>query len=409
LLLLTLLAAILGGAILNLMPCVFPVISIKALSLFKHHDQRKTLRREALFFSAGVILSFAALGAALAALRAGGAELGWGFQLQSPRMVLFLILLFFAMALNLSGVYEFGMFAQGAMSKTKNNATAFLSGVLAVAVASPCTAPFMGAALGFALTQPLAATLSIFIALGVGMALPYSLLAFFPMWAKYLPRPGVWMDDLKKILAFPLYATVAWLMWVLISQTNSGVALGAMFALCALALALWANQRRRAANMMSYRTAYAWLVLAIAALAAAVYFVAPAARFSASAQKTSASLVWQNYDPARIQELNAEGKTVFADFTAAWCVTCQINEKLALDDAAVQSAFEKHRIVLMRADWTNRDAQIEQTLARLGRNGVPVYVFYRPGKPPELLPELLRAQTVIDAIERTTETLNAKR
>jgi thiol:disulfide interchange protein DsbD len=392
--------AFVGGLILNLMPCVLPVLSIKVLGFAEHHDSRATMRREGLAYGAGVLATFAALALGLLALRAAGEQLGWGFQLQSPLFVALLALLFFVMALNLSGVFEFGNVAPASVRGwTSRNRTldAFGTGVLAVIIASPCTAPFMGAALGFALAQPPVETVAVFIALGVGMALPYVLLAWFPAWRRALPRPGAWMLRFKQLLAFPLYATVAWLAWVLGTQIDVDAVLRLAFALVAVALALWAWHAWRLGGRRG------WQVLALVALVGAAVVARPLATAGAadaasgrpSAAATSGP--WQSYSPDRFARLAAEGP-VFVDFTAAWCVTCQVNKRLVLSDPAVLDAMAARKVALVRADWTRRDPDITRALTALGRNGVPVYAFYRPGREPLLLPEVLTARMVVDAL-----------
>ncbi|MDR0770530.1 MAG: thioredoxin family protein [Burkholderiales bacterium] len=397
--------ALLGGVILNLMPCVFPIISLKVLGFVKHSDNRATLRREALAFSAGVMLTFVVLAGALLVLRAMGAQLGWGFQLQSPIVITGLALLFFVMALNFSGVFEFGALApSGWANWTARNRTldAFGSGLLAVIVASPCTAPFMGAALGYALTQNAATTLVIFAMLGLGMALPYALLAFFPAWQRLLPKPGAWMLRLRQLLAFPLYATVAWLAWVLGAQLGGDIELRLLLALVMVALALWAWHGYRMAFGAGPSVKMRWISATVIGIVTAGWLISPV--FFAATERTgqtgpsAQSVVWQPYSAAAVARENAAGKTVFVDFTAAWCVTCQANKKWVLDTDEVQRAFTEHGTVLMLADWTRYDPVITEALAALGRNGVPVYVFYRPGKPPHLLPELLQKGLVLDAL-----------
>ena len=389
-----------GGLLLNLMPCVFPVLSLKVIGFVEHHDAKRTMHREAVAFSIGVILSFVVLALALVGLRAAGEELGWGFQLQSPAVVAALALLFFLLALNLSGVFEFGMFVpSSAASFTAKNRTldAFASGVLAVIVASPCTAPFMGAAVGYAISQSIPVTLAVFIALGVGMALPYALFAWFPGWRKRLPRPGRWMERLKQFLAFPLYATVAWLAWVLGAQVDNDAVFRLALALVFVAIAGWAWRAFRASG------ARAWAGVALAGAASMAFVIAPlfatsAAGAQARATKADLAADWREFSPATVASLQASGQPVFVDFTAAWCVTCQVNKRLVLNDAEVRSAFARKNVALVRADWTRRDPQITQALAALGRNGVPVYVLYRPGKAPMLLPEVLNATLVHDAL-----------
>ena len=398
-LLFAVIAAFLGGMILNLMPCVLPVLSIKVLGFAEHHDSRATMRREGLAYGAGVLVTFVALAGVMLALRAAGEQLGWGFQLQSPVVVSALAVLFFVLALNLSGVFEFGQFAPSSvLSWASKNRTldAFGTGVLAVVIASPCTAPFMGAALGFALSQPAIETIAVFVALGAGMALPYVLLAWFPAWRRALPKPGAWMLRFKQLLAFPLYATVAWLAWVLGSQLDVDAVLRLAIVLIAVAFALWAWHVSR---MGSTRV---WKLVSLAALAGAVVvalpLAAPAPAESATARSPApGSVSWQGYSPARLAELAAAGP-VFVDFTAAWCVTCQVNKRLVLSDRALLDAFADRKVALVRADWTRRDADITRALAALGRNGVPVYVLYRPGREPLLLPEVLTTRIVYDAL-----------
>ncbi len=397
--------AFLGGIVLNLMPCVFPVLSIKALSLAAPgHGNREKLRLEGLSFGAGVIATFVALAAILLAFRAAGEQFGWGFQLQSPAMVTALALLFFVLALNLSGAFEFAtLVPSSAAGWTARNryVNSALSGVLAVVIASPCTAPFMGAALGFALAQPAALTLLVFVALGLGMALPFVLLTWFPGWRRMLPKPGAWMERLKQFLAFPLYATVAWLVWVLGAQVDNDAVVRLLVTLVVVAFALWAWRAYRFGAARAF-SAIAVLGLVAAAIVAWPLFTAGSERDPlAPVQARTTSGVtdpWQPYTPARLNELTAGDKAVFVDFTAAWCVTCQVNKRLVLNTSAVKDAFAQRGVALVRADWTRRDPAITQALAALGRQGVPVYVLYRPGKEPLLLPEVLHTQLVLDAL-----------
>jgi len=396
--------AFIGGIVLNLMPCVFPVLSLKALSLTKPgHGNRHHLRIEGLSFGAGVIATFVALAGLLLVFRAAGDQFGWGFQLQSPAVVTGLAVLFFILALNLSGVFEFTALVPSSAagwSARNQYVNAALSGVLAVVIASPCTAPFMGAALGFALAQPALLTLLVFAALGLGMALPFVLLTWYPGWRRMLPKPGVWMERLKQFLAFPLYATVAWLVWVLGAQVDNDAVVRLLVTLVVVAFALWAWRAYRGG------AATAFSVLALLGVAAALVVAWPLfsgtsdRNASAPAQAKSASAIdpWQPYTPVRLSELAAANTPVFVDFTAAWCVTCQVNKRLVLNDGAIKEAFAQRGVALVRADWTRRDPAITQALAALGRQGVPVYVLYRPGKEPLLLPEVLQKQTVLDAL-----------
>jgi len=392
--------ALAGGLILNLMPCVFPVLSLKALSLAAPgRSDTPHMRASGLAFGAGVVVTFVALAGALLALRAAGEQVGWGFQLQSPAVVTALAILFFVLALNLSGVFEFGaLWTGGGRALANPLADAFFSGVLAVVIASPCTAPFMGAALGYALTEPAAATLAVFVALGIGMALPFVLLSWFPGWRYVLPRPGAWMVRLKQLLAFPLYATVAWLAWVLGAQVDNDAVMRLMATLVTVAFALWAWRAFRGGGSRAFSVA------ALIALVVAIVVAWPLLRGDAVASATATTkpaagdTTWQPWSPARVAELTRVGRPVFVDFTAAWCVTCQVNKRLVLNDASVRAAFAKRNVALVRADWTRRDPAITQALAALGRNGVPVYVLYRPGREPLLLPEVLSKGLVDDAL-----------
>ena len=394
-----------GGLLLNLMPCVFPVLSLKALALAAHAgDDRRALRREGVAFAAGVIVAFALLGAAIVALRAAGEQLGWGFQLQSPAVVTLLAVLFFVMALNLSGVFEFGSLVPSRIaswSHANRSANAFASGLLAVAIASPCTAPFMGAALGYALGERSHVTLGVFLALGAGMALPYVTLAWFPAWRRLLPRPGPWMVRLKQLLAFPLYATVAWLVWVLGAQVGNDAVMRIGAALVLIAFALFAWRAWRGGGRAAWATAAVLGALAGCVIAWPLLGnerAAATALNPGTAVARSAPDGWEPFSSRRVAELTAEGRPVFVDFTAAWCITCQVNKRLVLTDARVRDAFARGDVALLRADWTRRDPAITQALTALGRSGVPVYVLYRTRGDPVLFPEVLQRQSLIDAI-----------
>ena len=404
-LLAAMLFAFVGGIVLNLMPCVFPVLSLKALALAAPgHGNRQKLRLEGLAFSGGVIATFVVLAGLLLAFRAAGEQFGWGFQLQSPAVVTGLALLFFVLALNMSGAFEFTSLvpseAAGWSARNKY-ADAALSGVLAVVIASPCTAPFMGAALGFALAQPAVVTLVVFVALGLGMALPFLLLSWFPGWRRMLPKPGKWMVHLKQMLAFPLYATVAWLAWVLGAQVDNDAVVRLLITLVVVAFALWAWRTYRMGAARAYSVAAVAGFVAACAVAWPLFSGGAerdAAAAAPGAGKAAAGDPWQPFTPALVAELTAAGKPVFVDFTAAWCVTCQVNKRLVLNDRTVKDAFVQHGIELVRADWTRRDPVITQALAALGRQGVPVYVLYIPGREPTLLPEVLQTQVVLDAL-----------
>jgi thiol:disulfide interchange protein/DsbC/DsbD-like thiol-disulfide interchange protein len=396
--------AVAGGMLLNLMPCVFPILSLKLLGFAGHAHSRRTLLAGGLAYSAGVVLSFVALAALLLVLRAGGEQIGWGFQLQSPLFVAALAVLFTLIALNLSGLFEFATLLPGGLASMRLRhplADSALTGVLAVAVASPCTAPFMGAALGLAITLPPGQALSLFAALGVGMALPYLAASAWPRLARSMPKPGVWMATFKTALAFPMLATVVWLTWVLGQQTGIDGAAGLLAVLVALAFALWAWGRIESGRFARM----AWSTLGVVLLGAVLAWALPSWR-EANAAVPDASLdaAWAPWSNQRVAALNAEGRAVFVDFTAAWCVTCQVNKRTTLGDAGVLADFDARRVALLRADWTRRDAAISAELTRLGRSGVPVYAIYKPGQLlPTLLPELLSPQALHDALAQPWE------
>jgi thiol:disulfide interchange protein/DsbC/DsbD-like thiol-disulfide interchange protein len=401
------LLAILGGLILNLMPCVFPVLSIKAISLVA---QAKThpaaVRAKGLMFAAGVIASMLLLAGVLLGLRAGGEQIGWGFQLQSPLFVTFMVYLLLAVGLNLSGVFEVGGGLAGvgdSLTHGEGLRASFFTGVLTTLVATPCTAPFMAAAVGAALTQSPVVALCIFAALGVGLSLPYLALSFAPWLRRALPKPGAWMDTMKQIFAFPMYASAAWLLWVLAQQTSS-LGLGAALAGALLvAFAAWAYQKSKgstaAGRLTAIVTAAAAVLLAIALPARLASFASAAAPGAApvAAGASSSGENWQPYDAARVQALEASGAPLLVNFTASWCLTCLVNERNAFADPAVLKVFRQKGVTLMKGDWTNRDAAITQALAHFGRAGVPLYVVYnsKPGSnAPVVLPQLLSAGIV---------------
>ena len=401
-LLMALLGGLIGGLILNLMPCVFPVLAIKVMGFAKHASNRRAHRQAGLAYTAGVVLSFLALGGLLLALRAAGEQLGWGFQLQSPAVVAALAALFTLIGLNLAGVFEFGQFAPGRLAALQLRhpaADAFLTGVLAVAIASPCTAPFMGASLGFAVDMPAAQALLVFAALGVGMALPYLAASWIPAVVGWLPRPGAWMDTFKRGMAFPMFATVAWLVWVLGQQSGIDGAGALLVLLVAGSAVVWA---------LTLRGRTRW-VLASILIAASAGLISLIGSNITQSQETpalaatdsiapAAPNTWQPWSAERVAELNASGQPVFVDFTAAWCVTCQYNKRTTLANAAVLSDFAARNVALLRADWTRRDPLITQALAQLGRSGVPVYVLYAPGKAPVVMTEILSADEVHGAL-----------
>ncbi|MDA7417052.1 protein-disulfide reductase DsbD family protein [Xenophilus arseniciresistens] len=402
-LLAALIGALLGGLLLNLMPCVFPVLAVKVLGFTRQAGHAGAHRRAALAYTAGVLLSFLALGCLMLALRAAGAQLGWGFQLQSPAMVAALAVLFTLLGLNLAGLFEVGMLAPSALSQRQLRhpvANDFLSGVLAVLVASPCTAPFMGASLGLAISLPAVQALLLFGALGLGLALPYLLAGFVPAVARLLPRPGSWMDTLRRLLAFPMFATVAWLIWVLGQQSGIDGAAALLMLLVAGSAVVWALSLRGRARLALGGALAAMLAGLVLLLGPAVLREAPAGSAAAASQSMAGDARWQPWSEARVAALQAEGRPVFVDFTAAWCVTCQVNKHGALSDAQVLADFDAARVQLLRADWTRRDPAITAALAALGRSGVPVYVLLAPGQPPQVFSELLSARELRAALAR---------
>ena len=391
-----LLGALVGGLILNLMPCVFPVLAIKVLGFTQHGSDRRAHRLAGLAYTAGVVLSFVALGALLLALRAAGESLGWGFQLQNPAVVAALAALFTVIGLNLAGVFEFGSVLPSSLASLQARhpvADSFLTGVLAVAVASPCTAPFMGASLGFAVGLPAAQALAVFAAIGLGLALPYLAASFLPAVARALPRPGAWMDTFRRLMAFPMFATVVWLVWVLGQQSGIDGAGALLALLVALSLVVWSLTLAGRARAVIASFSIASFVLLTLGIGQNVTKLAePASSVAASAAR------WAPWAPGEVDKRLAAGQPVFVDFTAAWCVTCQYNKKTTLADAGLLAEFDAKKVQLLRADWTRRDPTITAALAQLGRNGVPVYVLYAAGKPPVVLSEILSVGEVRAAL-----------
>jgi thiol:disulfide interchange protein DsbD len=405
---LAILGALVGGFLLNLMPCVFPVLAIKVIGFAQVDTSQAQHRAAGMAYTVGVVLSFMLLGGLMLALRAAGEQLGWGFQLQSPPVVAGLALLFTLLGLNLAGVFEFGQMLPSSLATLQSRhptVNAGLSGVLAVAVASPCTAPFMGASLGLAIALPVWQALMVFAAMGVGMALPYLAASWWPGIARALPRPGAWMQTFRQAMAFPMFATVIWLLWVLGQQTGIDGASGLLALLLTVAWLVWALG-------LSGRTRWVLSGLALAALLwlgsswlPLALREAPADQPSASARETNQAAssanasAWQPWSEAAIQAQLAAGRPVFVDFTAAWCVTCQYNKKTTLAAPQVLADFAARQVVLMRADWTRRDPAITQALTALGRSGVPVYALYAPGRAPVLLSELPSVAEIQSALQ----------
>lgn len=396
-LVLSLLGAFVGGLLLNLMPCVFPVLALKLLGVAHAQRTPRQHRIMAMAYAGGVVLTFVILGALMLGLRAAGQQLGWGFQLQSPTVVAALALLFTLLGLNLAGVFEFGQFLPGSIASRQlrhpvmNSA---LSGLLAGIVASPCTAPFMGAALGLAVTMPAIQAILVFAALGLGMAAPFLVVSFWPALAHRLPRPGAWLQTLRKALAFPMFATALWLIWVLGRQTDVDTVITLLVAALALSLLAWA---------LTLQGLPRWLgsALSAAVLVAVAWHAGPSIDPASSGSLSGRpSQRWIAWSQEEVQSRLSSGQVVFVDFTAAWCVTCQYNKLTVLGDERVLAALDKRKVVTMRADWTRHDPRITTALNDLGRSGVPVYAVYAPGRPPAVLSELLtyeEIQRVLDS------------
>jgi thiol:disulfide interchange protein DsbD len=392
---LALLGALLGGLILNLMPCVFPVLAIKVVGFARHGGHPRRQRVGGLAYSAGVVLSFVALGALMLVLRGAGAQLGWGFQLQSPAMVAALAVLFTVIGLNLAGVFEFGQFVPSrvALLEAKNpSINAFLSGILAVVIASPCTAPFMGASLGLALALPALQALAIFATLGLGMALPYLAASWSPALARKLPRPGAWMATFRHAMAFPMFATVVWLVWVLGQQSGINGAASLLALLLGLALLIWTLGLRGRSRVVMTTLGVAIFALLMASIGENV------TKPLENTSNPAGTALWQPWTPGKVDQALARGAPVFVDFTAAWCVTCQYNKSTTLASTELLADFARKKVTLLRADWTRRDPAITAALARLGRNGVPVYVLYQAGRAPVVLSEILSVAEVRSAL-----------
>lgn len=407
--------AFLGGLILNLMPCVFPILSMKAASLTGAAGRPEGARREGLAFLGGVLVSFLALAGALLALRAGGEAVGWGFQLQSPLATGALSLVMLAVALNLSSLYHAGASAQraglrlaGPLARFGGATGAFLTGVLAVVVAAPCTAPFMAAAIGFAMTLPAAAALSVFLALGLGFALPFVALSLSPALLRRLPRPGAWMVRVKALMAIPMYGAAAWLAWVFLQQTGPAALGWLLGAAAALAAALVLFGRRQRALFEGWRRPPSRIVMTLAfVLAGGLLVGALGAPRVPAPQAAARALPSEPWSPERLARLRAEGRPVLVNFTADWCVTCKVNEATALSSERVARALAREGAVYLVADWTRRDAAIAAALAEHGRSGVPLYLVYAGEAPPAVLPQLLTEGAVIAAVREARLALSA--
>jgi thiol:disulfide interchange protein DsbD len=393
--------AFVGGLLLNLMPCVFPVLFLKGLALVNSgNEERPKLRMHGFVYAAGIVVSFWVLVGSLLGLRAAGATLGWGFQFQSPVFLALMAGLLFFMGLSLAGQFEIGLTltsAGGALAAKQGYTGSFFTGVLAVVVATPCTAPFMGAAIGYALAQSAAVTFAVFTALALGLAAPYVALTLQPAWTRVLPKPGAWMEVLRQAISVPIFITVIWLAWVLVQAYGASVlaALLASFLLLAIAgwfLGRWPAQR------------WAALVAAAILLAAVLVSVFAPGKLAVAPETLGAqeaTELWQPWSQEAVTRSLGAGQPVFVDFTASWCLSCQVNERVALSRPEVVQAFQARNVVLLKADWTRHDEAITQALTALDRSGVPAYALYTPGQSdPQMLPEVLTPGIVIDALAK---------
>lgn len=389
--------ALIGGVILNLMPCVFPVLSIKVLSLTGANRQHA--RRHGWAYTAGILICFAGFAGLLLIARASGEAAGWGFQLQSPLVIAALVYLFVLMGLVLSGLVNMGSSLMGVgqrLTQSRGMTGSFFTGVLAAVVASPCTAPFMGVALGYALTQPSATALLVFVTLGFGMALPLLLLCYIPGLIRHLPAPGPWMDTLKQFLAFPIYLTALWLLWVLGHQAGSDAVVILLLGALLFGFALWLRQHRSA------RAGARVTINTIAIVAVLLALALPFMAFKSHTRNSAEADHWQSYSAATLTQLRADGRGVLVNLTADWCVTCLTNEAVVLNTNTIKDAFKAHNVATLKGDWTNGDPAITQLLKEYQRSGVPLYLWFAPGSSGKavILPQLLRKKYLLDEFER---------
>jgi thiol:disulfide interchange protein DsbD len=402
----TLFLAFVGGLILNLMPCVFPVLGIKILGFVNQAGhQRGKIIAHGLVFAAGVLASFWTLAGVLAVLRAGGDQLGWGFQLQSAPFVYSLAVLLLVFGMNMSGVFEFGLGATavgGELQMKSGYAGSFFTGVLATVVATPCSAPFLAPALGAALAVSTVESFVIFTSIAVGLATPYLLLSLFPEAVKVLPRPGAWMETFKQAMAFPLYGTVGYLTWVLAAQTSEEGFLWTLLSFAVIAMGVWVYGRWNAPGASAGRARFGLGgLLVVGTLGVWLGWPRPLALAGVPVAGQVPAVVWEAWSPEAMAKLRAEGRTVYVDFTARWCATCQTNKKLVFGSDAVRRYFADNRIATLRADWTNKDPRITAELARYQRSAVPFNLIWKPGHDaPVILPELLTPGTVLAALKQ---------
>ena len=404
---LALLFSFLGGIILNLMPCVLPVLSIKIMGFINQANEEQSKSwQHGVMFTLGVLISFWALASILLILKAGGAQLGWGFQLQSPAFLIVLSAFMFLFGLSMFGVFEIGTSLTTVGGKTQNKSGlggSFVSGITATIVATPCTAPFMGSALGFALTQPGWVSMLVFTFIGLGMSAPYFLLTSIPALLKFVPKPGRWMESMKQFMGFLLVATVIWLLWVLGIQVGSNVVILVLFALLITAIGGWIYGRWGHLAMPQRTRIISTVIAFVLIIGANLYALTNADKYVVT-QATSGKgdgIEWEVYSEERIAEVKNSGEPIFIDFTAAWCLSCQVNEQVAFSSEEVQNKFKELGINSFKADWTSRDETITKALAKYGRNSVPLYVLYsgKTDEDPQLLPEIITPGIILEALE----------
>ncbi len=394
----TLLLAFVGGLILNLMPCVFPVLGIKIMGFVNQAGaDRRKVTLHGVVFTSGVLLSFWTLAGVLAVLRAGGDQLGWGFQLQSPAFVFALAAAMLIFGLNMSGVFEFGLRATsvgGDLQMKEGYSGSFFTGVLATVVATPCSAPFLAPALGAALSMSTLASFTIFTTIAIGLSTPYLLLSIFPAAVKVLPRPGAWMETFKQFMAFPLYGTVGYLIWVLAGQISDSSFLNALLGFTLIAMAIWLYGRCTVPGAKPARVRFGFIGGAVLIAAGALLGWPRAA--------APTDIVWEKWSPAAVISAQQAGKTIYVDFTARWCATCQANKRLVFGSTEVKRVLHERGVVMLKGDWTNHDSAITAELAKYNRSAVPFNLVYKPGvAEPIALPELLTATTVLSALQGT--------
>jgi len=405
-----LLLALVGGVVLNLMPCVFPVLSLKVLTIAQQsqHNPRQA-RLSGFAFTAGVLASFALVAGVLLVLRSLGQQIGWGFQLQSPVFVLVMAYVLFAVGLSLSGVFTVGASIMGlghSLTAKPGYGGEFFTGVLATVMATPCTAPFMATAVSVALVQPAPVAIAILLTLGLGLALPYLIISLTPALRRFLPKPGAWMETLQQVLAFPMYGAAAWLVWVLTLQAGTNGLAIALVGIILIGFAAWLHQKTQLSKTLWRRVGLVGSLAAIAIVLTLTPLVNTTTPSSSSTQaNTQASSannsVWIAYTPSQLDKLRQSKQPVFINYTAAWCITCLVNERIALSQPEVLAAFQQKGVALVKADWTNRNADITQSLSNFGRSGVPLYVLYPAGldqTKPVILPQVLTPDLVRDAL-----------